>query len=194
MKRGFTLIEVIVALTLAGIIALAARAALVAGMDTEERLQRHTTQSEGDARFRALLVQALRHMSDAPATGLAPFTLRDTIVDGGRASQTAQFYTRGLGFPAGSGAILRINVAPGAEGLTIVARRADGAVVLRGVAQGLGAMHVRTRTPSGEWLDAWPRTLQVPVAVVVNFDAPTTDAKRGAIPPLVMATRLEDRP
>ncbi len=190
MRRAFTLIEVIVALTIAGIIALAARAALVAGIDTEERLQLHTMTSEGDARFRSLLTEALRHMADSPAPGLAPFALRDTVVDG-RVSQTAEFYSRGLGFPAGTGAILRVIVAPSSGGLTITALRADGVGVMRGVAPSLAAMRVRTKSPAGQWLEVWPQTLQVPVAVIVDFAAPSPDA---TVPPLVVATRLEDRP
>ena len=193
MRRAFTLVEVIVALTIAGLIALAARAALVAGIDTEERLQLHTTSSEGNARFRALLTEALRHMTDAPAPGLAPFALLDTIIEGAP-SHTAEFYSRGLGFPAGAGAILRVTVAPTADGLTMTALRSDGAVVLRGVAPSLGAMRVRTRTPAGEWLDGWPRTLQVPAAVTMQFSALPGNPQGSTIPALVAVTRLEDRP
>jgi prepilin-type N-terminal cleavage/methylation domain-containing protein len=191
MRRAFTLVEVIVAITIAGIIALAARAALVAGMDTEERLQLHTTTSEGDARFRSLLTDALRHMTDSPVPGLAPFAVRDTVVDG-RPGQTAEFYSRGLGFPAGTGAILRIIVAASSGGLTITALHTDGGVVLRGVAPSLAAMNVRAKTPAGLWLEVWPQTLQVPVAVTLAFATQSTDASSGAIPPLVVSTRLED--
>jgi hypothetical protein len=162
-------------------------------MDTEERLQLHTTTSEGDARFRSLLTDALRHMTDSPAPGLAPFAVRDTVVDG-RLSQTAEFYSRGLGFPAGSGAIHRVIVAPSSGGLTITALRADGAVVMRGAAPSLAAMSVRAKTPAGQWLEGWPQTLQVPVAVAFAFDSQSSNAANGAIPPLVVATRLEDRP
>ncbi len=193
MRRAFTLVEVIVAITIAGIIALAARAALVAGMDTEERLRLHTTTSEGDARFRALLSDALRHMTDSPAPGLAPFASRDTVVDG-RASQTAEFYSRGFGFPSGTGAILRVVVAPSSGGLTITALRADGAVVMRGLAPSLAVMRVRAKTPAGQWLEVWPQTLQVPVAVALSFDTLSADGQSSTTPPLVVATRLEDRP
>ena len=193
MRRAFTLFEVIVALTIAGIIALAARAALVAGMDTEERVQMHATVSEGDARFRSLLTDALRHMTDSPAPGLAPFAVRDTVVDG-RPSQTAEFYSRGLGFPAGTGAIFRIIVAPASGGLTITALRADGTLVTRGAAPSLAAMNVRAKTPAGQWLQVWPQTLQVPVAVALAFDPQSSHAPTASTPPLVVSTRLEDRP
>lgn len=192
MKPAFTLIEVIVALTIAGIIALAARAALVAGMDTEERLQLHTTSSEGDARFRALLTAALRHMMDSPAPGLAPFVVRDTIV-ASRQSQIAEFYSRGVGFPAGTGPILRVAVAPTSDGLTMTAVRSDGVLVLRGLAPGLGGMRVRAQAPAGAWLATWPRTLQMPVAVMAVFSATSFEASDATLPPLVVATRLEER-
>lgn len=193
MRRAFTLLEVIVAITIAGIIALAARAALVAGMDTEERVQLHTTSSEGDARFRSLLTDALRHMTDSPAPGLTPFAVRDTVVDG-RPSQGAEFYSRGLGFPAGTGAILRVIVAASSGGLTITALRADGSVVMRGAAPSLGGMSVRAKTPAGQWLEGWPQTLQVPVAVALSFGPQSSEAPSSAIPPLVVSTRLEELP
>lgn len=188
MKRGFTLVEVMVALTIAAIIALAARAAVVAGIDTEQRLWQHTRVSEGDTRFRALLAGALRHITDSPAPGVAPFAVRDTVVSN-VGSQIAEFYSRGLWFPAGTGAILRVVVAPTSDGLTITASRSDGVVVLRGVASGVSGVHVHAKSPAGQWLERWPHTLQVPVAVIADLNAPG-----GQLPPLVVTTRLEERP
>jgi len=195
MRRGITLIEVMVALAIAGIIALAARSALVAGMDTQDRLTAHSTITEGDARFRALVVQALRHIADAPAVGMQAFTLRETVVAGAAPSHIAEFFSRGLAQPAGTGAVARVRIAPSGEGLTIAAIAPDGATLLSGVAPGIGGMRVRLRSHSAsDWLDAWPRSLLTPVAVAMEFHPLASRGNTVAPVPLVVMTRLEDRP
>lgn len=188
MRRAFTLVEVVVALVIAGLLALAARAVLVAGIDTQERLQRHATVTEGDARFRALVVQALRHMTDAPAVGLTPFVLRDTTIADTVASQTIEFYSRGLSQPAGTGAVMRIRLTPTDAGLTITAISANGVTALEGVAPGIAAIHVTLQDRSGNWVAGWPLTLQTPAAVALEL-IPLRSA--GAAPsPIVVTTQL----
>jgi prepilin-type N-terminal cleavage/methylation domain-containing protein len=189
MKRGFTLVEVIVALTIAGLIALAARAAVVGGLDTQERLTRHTTASENELRFRNLLVLALRHIVDAPVPNQPPFVVRDTMHNGVQ-SQVAEFYSRGFGHPAGTGPIVNVRIAPTADGLTLTAMLAD-APLFTGQLTSAVAMQLRARMPSGEWVALWPRTLQLPTALEVNFTA----APGAGVPlPLFVSARLEERP
>lgn len=194
MRRGLTLIEIMVALAIAGIIALAARSTLVAGMDTQDRLTAHLTISEGDARFRALVVQALRHLADAPAVGMPAFTLRDTLVEHAATSHVAEFFSRGLAQPAGTGAVARVRIAPSSHGLTITAIGADGVTLLSGVAPGMGGMRVRLRSSAGDWLDVWPRSLQTPAAVAIEFHPLASPSPMVALVPLVVMTRLEERP
>lgn len=195
MRRGLTLIEIMVALAIAAIIALAARSALVAGMDTQDRLTAYLTITEGDARFRALVVQALRHLADAPAVGTPAFTLRDTLVERAATSHVAEFFSRGLAHPAGTGAVARVRIAPSSRGLTITAIGADGVTLLSGVAPGIGGMRVRLRSNSaGDWLDVWPRTLQTPAAVAIEFHPLPSPSTMVALVPLVVMTRLEERP
>jgi prepilin-type N-terminal cleavage/methylation domain-containing protein len=193
-RRGFTLIELVVALTIAGLIALAARAALVAGIDTQDRVQAHTMRTEGDARFRAIVVQALRHMVDAPVTGIAPFVLRDTIDAAGKQSHVVEFYSRGLALPAGTGAVAHVRLEPLADGLTITAVRSDGVRLLRGVAPGIAAFHARLQTPAGAWLDAWPRSLQIPSAVALELTPIGATGPNERSVPLIVTTRLEPQP
>jgi len=194
MSRGFTLLELIVALTIAGLIALSARAVLVGGLDTQERLQAHSAISESDARFRALVVQALRHMTDAPVAGSPPFVMRDTVTDAGP-SHIVEFYSRGLGVPAGTGTPSRVRLAPSEHGLTIDARRNDGSVALHGTAAQIAALRALVQTPAGEWTSAWPRSLQIPTAVSLEMLVASSTAASGARPvPLIVATQLAGTP
>ncbi|MGQ0538268.1 MAG: PulJ/GspJ family protein [Gemmatimonadaceae bacterium] len=193
MKRsGFTLLEVIVAITVAGLIALAARAALLGGLDTDERLRRHSARTEGDARFRSLVAQALRHLADAPAPLEPPFVVRDTVLPDGTRSHTVDFYTRGFADPAGSGYAQRVRLAPSeGGGLTIVAPATPDAPSLFGVAGGLVAVNVQARRRGdGHWLGDWPGGTQRPAAVVLAFA--TVDGS--PISPLVVHALLEERP
>jgi hypothetical protein len=184
------LVEVIVALTIAGLIALAARAAIVGGLDTQDRLIRHTEVAQSEIRFRALLVNALRHLSDAPAPNQLPFVVRDTVHND-VPSHVTEFYSRGLGQPAGTGDVVKVRLAPSAGGLTLSVESLGGAALLRGTLPTVTGMFLRARAPSGEWAAAWPSTLQLPTAVELTF---VGDAISGAAVPLVVATRLEERP
>ena len=191
MRRAFTLLEVLVALIIAGIVALAARAALSGGMDTEERVRMHAARTEGDARFRALLVSVLRHLTDAPAAGVTPLVVRDTLLAERGQSHALEFYSRGLSLPAGGGATLRIELVPSDDGLTIHAYDSHDVMRVSGRAPGLAGVRLRFRTLSGEWLDQWPRTLQVPAAVAIDF-TPRSGSAQPA--PLIVAVGLEARP
>ncbi|MEW5919303.1 MAG: type II secretion system protein [Gemmatimonadota bacterium] len=190
MKRGFTLVEVIVALTIAGLIALAARAAVVGGLDTQDRLTRHTDAAQSQIRFRALLVGALRHLSDAPVPNQPPFVVRDTVHNDVQ-SHVTEFYSRGFGYPAGTGDVVKVRLAPEAGGLTLSVESLGGAPLFRGTLSTITGVRLRARAPSGEWTASWPPTLQVPSAVEFTFAG---DRDPAGAPPLVVTTQLEERP
>jgi prepilin-type N-terminal cleavage/methylation domain-containing protein len=66
-RRGLTLLELMVAITVTGIVALLAYGSAQAGFDTDERLARVGETSEAEAQFRALVSDALRHPVEATA-------------------------------------------------------------------------------------------------------------------------------
>lgn len=186
---GFTLLEIVVALTIAGLLALAARAALVAGLDTQDRVRAHVAVTEGEARFRALAVRALRHMADAPAAGVAPFVLRDTVTESGEPSHVLEFYSRGFGSTPGSGRTALVRLAPSAGDRLTISLSDGGTTVWTGTVAGIYALRARMRDATGAWVDAWPPTSQMPSAVALELRA----AQPGMRPvTLVAATRLEE--
>jgi hypothetical protein len=83
---------------------------------------------------------------------------------------------------------MRIRLVPTDAGLTISAMNANGTTAFEGVAPGIGAMHVTLQDRSGNWVEAWPLTLQTPAAVALEL-IPLRSA--GVAPsPIVVTTQL----
>lgn len=64
-RQGFTLFELIVALTLTGIVALLVYGAAAAAIDTEQRLRTHEFEGRAERAWRAVLEDALRNIRSA---------------------------------------------------------------------------------------------------------------------------------
>lgn len=104
-RRGFTLLEVMVALTIAGMAFSAAGFAIGAARSTAARVARHEQRVEADSRFRALLTDWLRH---APPPELVDGAL--LTIDRAGTTPIVQFVTRGLDQPLGTGALWRVEL------------------------------------------------------------------------------------
>jgi general secretion pathway protein J len=104
-RRGFTLVEVMVALTVAGMAFSAAGFAISAARSTAARVTRHEQRVEADSRFRALLTDWLRH---APPPELVDGAL--LTIDRAGATPVLQFVTAGLDQPLGTGALWRVEL------------------------------------------------------------------------------------
>lgn len=104
-RRGFTLVEVMVALTVAGMAFSVAGFAISAARSTAARVTRHEQRVEADSRFRALLTDWLRH---APPPELLDGAL--LTIDRAGATPVLQFVTVGLDQPLGTGALWRVEL------------------------------------------------------------------------------------
>ena len=104
-RRGFTLVEVMVALTVAGMAFSVAGFAISAARSTAARVTRHEQRVEADSRFRALLTDWLRH---APPPELVDGAL--LTIDRAGATPVLQFVTVGLDQPLGTGALWRVEL------------------------------------------------------------------------------------
>ena len=106
IRRGFTLIEVVVAITLTAIVLAIAAAALGAATSARARIETHQHSLEADSRMRALLSDMLRH---APA-GDAVNEPMLRIERDGPGEPTLVFLSTGVREPFGTGAPWRVTV------------------------------------------------------------------------------------
>jgi prepilin-type N-terminal cleavage/methylation domain-containing protein len=182
-RRGFTLVELMVALVVTGMIALAAYGALDAGTSTRARVQGALGEREGALLARALLDDALRHAADAsdPALVFARAEASGDVLD---------FVSRGVapadGTPLGASPRWRVRVGTGAAGdVVLVATPLDApGPALRSALAGVRALRVTTLGPDG-WTRAAADVERVPEVVRVELVAAPG---RDALPPVVART------
>jgi prepilin-type N-terminal cleavage/methylation domain-containing protein len=160
---GFTLLEVMVAIVLTGLVALLAYGAAQVSYDAHARLSADLRALQEARALRELLQDALRSARAPQRPGDPLFTLR-----AGRLS----FVTAGGGPPLDPEYDWLVTIEPGADGLELYATpvgRAPAAVVTIRV-PGVTRWDVQALAPSQpQWLEEWPRTTLLPRAVVITM-------------------------
>ena len=166
-RRGFTLIEIMVALVVTGLVVSVAYATLQAGFDTSERL---TNAHDGDEReivARTMLSNALRHAVPGTIGGEPVFVVLDDARGDG-----LRFLTRGVSEPLGASEVWEVSLVPGSEGTQFDAHEVGNpsrsfTTLLRRV-NGLN-VRVRGRDFRDGWLETWNAPDRSPVAVSISF-------------------------
>lgn len=128
-RPGFTLLEVLVAITVTGLALTTAGMALSAARSTAARIERHEARTEADGRVRAVLTDMLRH---APRAEQVDEPL--LVVDRTGPTPVLRFLSTGVREPYGTGGVWRVEVS-----------LRDSALVMRA-------------TPAGREREAWPLT------------------------------------
>jgi prepilin-type N-terminal cleavage/methylation domain-containing protein len=113
-RRGVTLLEVVLAVTVAAVVGLAAASALQAASVAAEQVTRARRAAEGEGRLRTLLTDAARHIP--PASMVDGARLR---LDGDPARPVLRFASRGVVPPFGTGAIWWVTVWQSADSLLV---------------------------------------------------------------------------
>jgi prepilin-type N-terminal cleavage/methylation domain-containing protein len=194
-RHGFTLLELIVSIAVAGIIALLVYGSAQAAFDTRERLRHYRATSEAELRARTLLADALRHASDEANVGADAFAIENAIDASGRPIDRLTFLSRGVTPPLGASALWRVDVGISTEGLRIDATPlVDGGDVtsqsapVTALIPSIRALDVQAM-PVGDpsWVAAWPSIRQLPAAVRIALRGP--DAEVGT--PLIVGVGLE---
>ena len=200
--RGFTLIEVLIALTLLSLLMLALTGAMRAMGQTSERVEQRIEAEDGyrvaQAFLRDILTQASARVSDQTVAG---GSARAVFFAG----QPGSLNWIGI-MPARHGLggrhYMRLALEPGADGADLVLRYApwSGAPTFSGWAaapaqplvRGVQGLRLRYQHPlTGQWLPAWPPAdlppgvnLFLPSAIELAIDGPAP-----AWPPVVVALR-----
>jgi prepilin-type N-terminal cleavage/methylation domain-containing protein len=194
-RPAFTLLELIVSIAVAGLIALLVYGSASAGFDTRDALARYRSTSESELTARVMITDALRHATDEADTGAAAFGLVDATDARGLPTDQLSFLTRGILPPLGASAVWTMTLAPSARGLLLRATPTSSA----GDRQGTGSitavlgeirgLDVRVMSlVDRAWSASWPSSRQLPAAVEITFyDA--TGAPVGA--PVVVRLGLE---
>lgn len=195
-RPGFTLLELLVALTLTGIAAALAATALSAVRGARAAQLHAGARMQADAQLRSLLIDMLRHAPaasaiDAPLLELAP------TPDGPR----LEFVSTGVREPFGVGELWRVVVRRVGDSLQLRAEplretssQAPLAVTLPNVtALAIEVQEVARRGEVAPWRADWPLRQQRPGAIRLQWRA-GGEAIAEASPLLVALSPLESTP
>ena len=188
-RRGFTLLELLVAIVLAGVVALLVYGAARAGSDTEARLSASRRRWQAERAMRTLLEDALRNARPPTRAGDAAFTLHAQTSGAGVPQDQLTFVTRGGFPPLTADADWRVTIETTAAGLSVIALplsvRTPERVV--GSLPEVTGLEIRVLAPSGgPWSRQWVLAAAFPRAVALTFW--TDSGPRGA--PLRVALPL----
>ena len=178
-REGFTLLEVIVAITVTGLALTTAGMALTAARNTAARIQTHEARTEADSRVRALLTDMLRH---APAAEQVDEPL--LVVERSGGTPVLRFLSNGVREPYGTGGTWRVEVALRDSVLEVRATpsgRARGASPLTATLSPVSGFEVRvlehaSALDSPTWRADWPIAQDRPRAIELTWQLPSNDA------------------
>ncbi|HEY5545449.1 MAG TPA: type II secretion system protein [Gemmatimonadaceae bacterium] len=192
-RRAFTLIEVIVALVVTGLVVSMAYAALQAGFDTSDRLTSARDGAEREIVARSILSSALRHALPGTIGGEPVFVLRERG-QGAAPGDELVFRTRGVLEPFGATGVWEVTLLSTTAGMRLSARAVHGSgspfSATLHAARAID-VRVRGRDPRDGWLESWLAADRSPVAVSIAFLGADGRA-RGA--PLIARVGLEGNP
>ena len=190
---GFTLIEVVVAITLTAIVLAIAAAALGAATSARARVEAHQQTLEADSRMRALLSDMLRH---APAGDAVDEPMLRIDRDGA-GQPTLVFLSTGVREPFGTGAAWRVSIHRDSTSLVVDAiqlGRDAHAAPLRMTVNDVTEFDVRVLEGSrvgeqAQWRRDWPVVRARPQLVELRL----ANASFAPTPFVVSLSPLEER-
>lgn len=170
-RHGFTVLELLVALTLTAVALTLTGTALSAARSTEAAIDRSRAVALPTAQARVLLTDLLRHLP-SPEEVDGPLL---TLTSEGRAP-TLSFLSRGLDVPFGTGPIWSVRLAQQGDTLVIDAsplRAEPGLVARRILVSGTAPLEITAlgSSPTGmiERRTAWASGVQLPAALALRW-------------------------
>jgi len=120
-RNGFTLLELLVAIVVTGVVALLVYGIVGVALDTEARVTTQRDVLQREIAFKAVLAEALRTARQAEMAQRQTFLLEDSDVMGGPPRDRLSFVTAGGTPPLTADADWHVTVEATAEGLTLAA-------------------------------------------------------------------------
>jgi prepilin-type N-terminal cleavage/methylation domain-containing protein len=192
-RRGFTLIEVVIALVITGLVVTLAYAAVQGGLDTRDRLTHQREQREALVTVRAMIRDALRHALPGVPGGPEVFSLVNRVTASGLAIDSLTFLSRGISTPYGTSTAWRVTVHVDTGGLHFVAMpgSTEGGDLVAAVVPGVTGLDVQAtgRGMVSRWMNDWNEPSVAPQGAAFSF----TDAT-GRTQPLMSRVSLERTP
>jgi len=188
-RKAFTLIEVMVALVVTGLVVSLAYASIQAGFETSDRLALARSGEEREIVARAILSRAIRHAVPGAIGGEPVFVLRDEAH-----GDELQFRTRGVSEPLGASEVWEVALHSSPDGVRVFGRALDDPTrTFSGLLPRVRAIDVRVRGRDFRdgWFESWSVPDRSPVAVWIAF----LDADGRLVgAPLVARVGLEGNP
>jgi prepilin-type N-terminal cleavage/methylation domain-containing protein len=180
LRRGFTLVEVMIALLISSIVVVLAYATLSAGLDTQDRVAAARAADAESAAMRAMIGDALRHAVAGDASD--PLGMHTNA-----AGSSLHFITRGIDAPMGGRGRWQVSISTDTAGVSMraVSRDGQGAPLIVTARRGRTLAVRFLPMASMEWRDRWEDPSRLPEAVELHV----RDAQgRDLMPPLVART------
>lgn len=172
-SAGFTLLEVLVAVVLLGVVAMLVYGTASVSLDTERRLVERRRALQSSRAWRATIEDALRNAYPAPMRGDTTFLLESEYTAGGRPMDRLRFVTAGALPPLTPDADWEVTLSPTPAGLALTARPLGVAAPPRMVLgrPDVRGLDVRVLTWGGrqEWTDRWRFPTLVPEAIELTY-------------------------
>lgn len=189
-RRGFTLLELMIALTLTAIAAGVAGTALSAARGASARVADHRRHGEAELRLRAALADMLRHTPAAESVNEALLSIERNAT-----GATLQFLSRGVRPPFGTGPVWRVRLTHDSDGLLLraeplAADSAEPPLLMRlPDAQALDVLVLERATglDASRWRPDWPLVQSRPAAVALTWSRDPDTREAGAEATLVVA-------
>ena len=172
-RKGFTLLELLIAIVLAGIVALLVYGAAAVGTDTQLRITEARRGIAANNAFRATLVDALRNARAASYRSEPLLELEDRVDPDGLPRDRLSFITAGGGPPLTPDSEWAVTLESEGSSLRLLARavgvvRAPTVVMSLPDATGLDVL-LLTPGPFSEWVDYWGSYDPLPRAARLTF-------------------------